>query len=292
MLPRVKGRGKGPMRGGPSSQAGPSHRRTSSASFSSDLYDDWRHSLEPARRSVSLSTSPSYHHSFGPPQPDEPQHSHHSQHSLHSHHSHHSYHPSSHHSASHHSYSQGYFNPDDYINSPAGFNPLGPDENFLQDMDLDEDPDPEMPPSGTPTHPIDISSGSSFAGSPYQGPHNYNEWWGQWKFANSPSYHNTPPQPPLKEPHFQAVTPPPLPAEEPPLPPPKPPIRRRNARISVRGGPRISSPQASSNYPPIPEDPQMGGPSHAAPEIDTTPATFAPPPPPMGFENPFRPTQK
>ncbi|MFS7905340.1 hypothetical protein Hanom_Chr01g00046491 [Helianthus anomalus] len=101
MSPRVRGRGKCPMRGGPSSQAAPSDPRTPSASFSSDPYDDWRHSLEPARRSVSLSTSPSYHHSFGPPQPDEPQHSHHSQHSLHSHHSHHS----SHHSASHHSYS-------------------------------------------------------------------------------------------------------------------------------------------------------------------------------------------
>ncbi|MFS7954210.1 hypothetical protein Hanom_Chr07g00627591 [Helianthus anomalus] len=57
--------------------------------------------------------------------------------------------------------------------------------------------------------------------------------------------------------------------------------------MSVRGGPRISSPQASCNYPPIPEDPQMGGPSHAVLEIDTTPATFAPPPPPMGFENPI-----
>ncbi|MFS7904762.1 hypothetical protein Hanom_Chr01g00039811 [Helianthus anomalus] len=39
---------------------------TPSASFSSNPYDDWRHSLEPTRRSVSLSTFPSYHHSFGP----------------------------------------------------------------------------------------------------------------------------------------------------------------------------------------------------------------------------------
>ncbi|MFS7994555.1 hypothetical protein Hanom_Chr12g01107441 [Helianthus anomalus] len=62
------------MRGGSSSQAGPSHRRKPSPSFSSDPYDDWRHSLEPARRSVSLSTSLSYHHSFGPQQPQEPQH--------------------------------------------------------------------------------------------------------------------------------------------------------------------------------------------------------------------------
>ncbi|MFS7936093.1 hypothetical protein Hanom_Chr05g00411411 [Helianthus anomalus] len=79
MPPRVRGgKGKGPMRGGPSSQAGPSHRRTPSASFSSDPYDDWSHSLEPTRRPVWLSTSPSYHHSFGPQQPQEPQHSHHS----------------------------------------------------------------------------------------------------------------------------------------------------------------------------------------------------------------------
>ncbi|MFS8009306.1 hypothetical protein Hanom_Chr14g01283181 [Helianthus anomalus] len=36
-----------------------------------------------------------------------------------------------------------------------------------------------------------------------------------------------------------------------------------------------------------PRDPQMGGPSKAAPMIDTTPATFAQPPPPVGFENPI-----
>ncbi|MFS7893580.1 hypothetical protein Hanom_Chr11g01001541 [Helianthus anomalus] len=66
------------MRGGPSTQEGPSHRRTPLALFSSDPYKHWRHSLEPARWSVSLSTSPSYHHSFGPQQSHE---SHHSQHS-------------------------------------------------------------------------------------------------------------------------------------------------------------------------------------------------------------------
>ncbi|MFS8001119.1 hypothetical protein Hanom_Chr13g01186481 [Helianthus anomalus] len=110
MPPRIRGRGgrrKAPMRGRVHSEAGPSHRRTPSASFSSDPYMDWRHSLEPARRSVSLSTSLSYHHSFGPQQPDETQGSHHSQQSVHSHHSHHS----SHHS-SYHSYPQGHFNPD------------------------------------------------------------------------------------------------------------------------------------------------------------------------------------
>ncbi|MFS8003754.1 hypothetical protein Hanom_Chr13g01217631 [Helianthus anomalus] len=184
------------MRRGMHSQAGPSHRCTPFASFSSDPYDDSRHSLEPARRFVSLSTSPSYHHSFGPQQPEEPQNPHHSLHSHRSHYS--SYH------SSHHSHSQGHF---DYINAPACHNLLGPEDHFPEDMDVDEDPDPAMPPSGTPTHPIDISSGSSFAGSPNRGPDEY----------------------------FQAVTPPP--AKEQPPPPPEPSRRRRNARMFVRGGP-------------------------------------------------------
>ncbi|XP_035845263.1 leucine-rich repeat extensin-like protein 2 [Helianthus annuus] len=95
----------------------------------------------------------------------------------------------------------------------------------------------------------------------------------------------------MDEPYIQAVTPPPLPVEEPPQqppqPPPEPPRRRRNARMSVRGGPRFSSPQASSTYPPIHEDPQMGGPSHAVLENNPPPVTFAPPSPPMGYENPI-----
>ncbi|XP_022007998.1 extensin-like [Helianthus annuus] len=108
----------------------------------------------------------------------------------------------------------------------------------------------------------------------------------EWEFT--PSYHNSPAQPPLDEPYLQAVIPPPLPVEEPPQqppqPPPEPPRRRRNARITVRGGPRFSSPQGSSSYPPIPEDPQMGGPSHAVPEDDPPPVSYAPPP--VGFEKP------
>ncbi|MFS7984514.1 hypothetical protein Hanom_Chr11g00987331 [Helianthus anomalus] len=55
--------------------------------------------------------------------------------------------------------------------------------------------------------------------------------------------------------------------------------------MSVRGGVRISTPQNSSNYPPIFEDPQMGGPSNTVPKIDTAPATFSPPPPPVVYEN-------
>ncbi|XP_022031330.1 proline-rich protein HaeIII subfamily 1-like [Helianthus annuus] len=153
-------------------------------------------------------------------------------------------------------------------------------------MEMDDEPDPELQ-TGTSGHPISISSSSPYQGSPYQGPDSFAERWNQHEWAFTPSYHNSPAQPPLDEPYLQAVTPPPLPVEEPPQPPPEPPRRRRNARMSVRGGPRFSSPQASSSYPPIPEDPQMGGPSHAMPEDNPPPASVAPPPPPVGFENPI-----
>ncbi|MFS7931927.1 hypothetical protein Hanom_Chr04g00361741 [Helianthus anomalus] len=53
--------------------------------------------------------------------------------------------------------------------------------------------------------------------------------------------------------------------------------------MSVRGGIRISPPQGSSNYPPIQEDPQVGGPSNPAPVSDPAPATLVPPSSPMGF---------
>ncbi|XP_022033093.1 proline-rich extensin-like protein EPR1 [Helianthus annuus] len=151
-------------------------------------------------------------------------------------------------------------------------------------MEMDDDPDSELQ-TETPGYPISISSGSPYQGSPYHGPDSFAERWNQHEWAFTPSYHNSPAQPPLDEPHLQAVSPPPLPVEEPPQPPPEPPRRRRNARISVRGGPRFSSPQGSSSYPPIPEDPQMGGPSHAVPEDDPPPVSYAPPPPPVGFKN-------
>ncbi|XP_022007346.1 extensin-like [Helianthus annuus] len=292
MPPRVRGRGKGPMRGGPST-VGPSHRRTPSASFSSsDSHNLWGHSYEPARHSISLSSSPSFHPSFGPPVADEPRHSHHSQHSHHSHESHQSYH-SLHSHSFHHSdstYSSAQFNPNDYVNDFLGYNPLGPEDHFSQEMELDDDPDPEMQ-TGTPGHPISISSGSPFQGSPYRGPDSFQEKMATYDWYFTPSYHSSPAQPPLIEPQLQAVSPPPLPVEEPPQQPPQPPPeplrRRRNARISVQGGPRFSSPQGSSSYPPIPEDPQMGGPSNAVPENDPPPASYAPPQPPMGFDNPI-----
>ncbi|MFS8034065.1 hypothetical protein Hanom_Chr17g01576811 [Helianthus anomalus] len=50
MPPCVRGKGKGPMKGGPSSHAGPSHRCMPPASFtSSNSRDNWRHSFKPAR---------------------------------------------------------------------------------------------------------------------------------------------------------------------------------------------------------------------------------------------------
>ncbi|XP_021995495.1 extensin-like [Helianthus annuus] len=291
MPPRVQGKGMGPMRGGPSGHAGPSHRRTPSASFSSSD-SHWGHSFEPARHSVSLSSSPSFHPSFGLLIPDEPQHSHHSHDSHHSHHSHQSYH-SLHSHSFHHSdstYSPAPFNPNDYVSDFLGYNPLRPEDHFSQEIEMNDDLDPE-PPTGTPGHPISISSGPPYQGSPYQGLDSWAERWNQLEWAFTLSFHNSVAQPPLEEPHLQAVSTPPLPVEEPPQqppqPPPEPPRRRRNARMSMQGGPRFSSPQGSSSYPPIPEDPQMGGPSHMVPEDNHPPVSFAPPPPPVDFENPI-----
>ncbi|XP_022007606.1 calcium-binding protein P-like [Helianthus annuus] len=157
-------------------------------------------------------------------------------------------------------------------------------------MEMDVDPDPEMQ-TRTPGYPISISSGSPFQGSPYRGPDSFQEKMATYDWYFTPSHHSSLTQPPLDEPQLQAVSPPPLPVEEPPQqppqPPPEPPRQWRNAHMSVRGGPRFSSPRGSSSYPPIPEDPQMGGPSNAAPDIDPPPASYAPPQPPIGFDNPI-----
>ncbi|XP_022031410.2 leucine-rich repeat extensin-like protein 5 [Helianthus annuus] len=285
MPPRVRGRsgrGKAPMRGRHDHEAGPSHRRTPSATFSSDSHPDWRNYLEPTRRSISLSSSPSYDNSFGPQQEDEPHDSHHSCIPLQR-------------SDFHHSFQ----NPTPYFHSrfkmkqidePMGHNPLGPADHYpeFQDMDVDNDPDPEMPPFGTPTHPIKISSGSAFHGSPYRGPDIWVKRWGSYKWEFTPPHHNSPlhQQVPSEDPHFQAVTPPPPPPRAPEQPPPpEPSRRRRSAWISVQGGFHFRTPQHSSNYPPIFEDPQLGGPSNAISEVDSAPV--APAPPPMGYENPI-----
>ncbi|XP_035836091.1 extensin-like [Helianthus annuus] len=245
MPPRLRGRGKGPMRGGPST-AGPSHKRTPSASFStSDSCDMWGQPFEPINLTIRMNLT--------------------HRHSLQSHSFHHSESP----------YSPRQFNPADYVNDFLGYNPLGPEDHFSQEMEMDDDPDPEMQ-TGTPGHPISISSGSPFQGSPYRGPDSFQEKMATYDWFFTPSYHSSPAQPPLDDPQLQAVSPPPLPVEEPPQqppqPPPEPPRRRRNARMSVRGGP---------------QDPQMGGPSNTAPEDNPPQASYAPPMPPVGFDNPI-----
>ncbi|MFS7980114.1 hypothetical protein Hanom_Chr10g00935531 [Helianthus anomalus] len=73
MPPRMRrGRGKAPTTGH-DHEAGPSHRRTSSITMSTSPQEHWRTYIEPGRRSVSLSSSPSYLHSFGPQSENEPQ---------------------------------------------------------------------------------------------------------------------------------------------------------------------------------------------------------------------------
>ncbi|MFS7945027.1 hypothetical protein Hanom_Chr06g00519101 [Helianthus anomalus] len=159
-------------------------------------------------------------------------------------------------------------------------------------MDVDEDPDLEMPPLGSPAHLIEISSGStSYARSPYQGPNEWDQYWSQFKFEYAPSYHSpSPPLPPPQEDvHIEPVEQPqPPPAVEQPQPPHELPRRKPGAPMSVRIGPWSSPlPPLPPSYPPILEDPQMSGPSNTTPMVDTTPTTFAQPPSPVGFDNPI-----
>ncbi|XP_021991150.1 wiskott-Aldrich syndrome protein family member 3-like [Helianthus annuus] len=239
MSPRFRrgGRGKAPFTSH-DHEAGPSHRRTPSVTMSASPQEDWRTYLEPASRSVSLSSSPSYHHSFGPQSENEPEDSHHSYLPLQR---------SGLHSAFQDPtpYFQSRFNPANQIEEPMGHNPLGPEDHFLeaQDMDMDDDPDPAEPPSGTPTHPIEISDGSSFHGSPYRGPDSYEARFAQYDWVFTPSYNPAPQQQhdPSEDSRFVVVTPPPPPPEQ--QPPPGPPRRRRsNAQMSVQGGFRFSTP--------------------------------------------------
>ncbi|MFS7952969.1 hypothetical protein Hanom_Chr07g00613121 [Helianthus anomalus] len=183
----------------------------------------------------------------------------------------------------------------------------------MQDMEMDDDPDPEEPPTGTPTHPIEISSGSSFHGSPYRGPDIFAERWATYKWEYTPSHHNSPPhqQVPYEDLYFQAVTPPPPPPPEQQLPPEPPRRRITGARMSVRGGFHFSTPppphSSNNNYPPLYEDPQMGGPSNPVSEVDSALVEAAPIKPnqtktitikktektePNGFTNPKTESQK
>ncbi|XP_022032500.1 extensin-2-like [Helianthus annuus] len=253
--------------------------------MSTSPQEDWRTYLEPARRSVSLSSSPSYHHSFGPQSENEPNDSHHSYLPLQQSGSHRAFQDPT-------PYFQSRFNPANQIEEPMGHNPLGPEDHFpeAQDMEMDDNPDPAKPPSGTLTHPIEISDGSSFHGSPYHGPDSYEARFSQYDWVFTPSYNPSPQQQqqdPSKDSRFVAVTPPlPPPPEQ--QPPPKPPRHRRSgARMSVRGGFHFSTPQHSSgsHYPPLYEDPQMDGPSNPVSEVESAPV--APPPSYIGYDNPI-----
>ncbi|XP_022014545.1 uncharacterized protein LOC110914039 [Helianthus annuus] len=183
MPPRfLRGRGKGPV-SGHDHEAGPSHRRTPSITMSTSLQEPWRLYIEPGRRSVSLSSSPSYQHSFGPHSENEPNNQ-----------------PPAfiplQRSNSHHSFGdptpvfQSRFNPANLLPEPVGFNPLGPEDHFSGENDMDEDTDPVEPASGTPNHPIEISDGSSFHGSPYRGPDSFMEKFNQYDWYFTPSEHS------------------------------------------------------------------------------------------------------
>ncbi|XP_022024149.1 component of gems protein 1-like [Helianthus annuus] len=57
---------------------------------------------------------------------------------------------------------------------------------------MDEDTDLVEPASGTPNHPIEISDGSSFHGSPYRGPDSYQARFNQYEWYFTPSEHSSP----------------------------------------------------------------------------------------------------
>ncbi|XP_022040160.1 pyrroline-5-carboxylate reductase 1-like [Helianthus annuus] len=180
MPPRQRGRGKGPMRGGPL-QLQPSHSHNSDhPQHSSESY-----SSQHLRRSVS-------HHS----------------------HSHHSHHDS--------------FDPNQYINSPPA------SQNQQND-----DSDPEMPPFGTNFHHIELSSDTtSYAGSPYQGPDEWDQYFNQFTLYNTPEHNpHTPSYPPP-----QTTSPPqedepvePVEQQQPPPQPRKPRTRARIFKMTEKG---------------------------------------------------------
>ncbi|MFS7926058.1 hypothetical protein Hanom_Chr04g00292521 [Helianthus anomalus] len=146
--------------------------------------------------------------------------------SPHSSYSHHSYHSRSH---SHHDS----FNPANYINLTH------PSLN-----QLDNDSDPEMPPSGTNLHPIELSiDTTTYAGSPYQGPDEWDQYFNQFTFYHTPEHKpQTPSYPPP-----QTLPPPPEDVQmELQQPPPQPRMPRTGAQMSVRAV------QCSGSLPPLP----------------------------------------
>ncbi|KAF5772996.1 hypothetical protein HanXRQr2_Chr13g0583721 [Helianthus annuus] len=289
MPPAIRrgGRGKGPITTHNDHEAGPLHMRAPASTMSADPQRNRRNLFEPARRYISHSLTPSCRHTFGPNSENEPDNPQPSFIPLQRSVSHRSF-------GDHTPVFQGRFNPANYVQEPVGFNPLGPEDHFSEDnaMDMDEDTDPVEPARGTPNHPIEISDGSSFHGTPYQGPDSYQARFNQCEWYFTPSHHLSPheqqQQDPSEDSRFVAVTPPPppLPVHQAPSDPPR--RRRTGARISARrwdfhfSTPRHSS---GSHYPPLHEDPQMGGPSNPAAEVNSAPV--APPPPPFGYDNPI-----
>ncbi|XP_022041564.1 leucine-rich repeat extensin-like protein 5 [Helianthus annuus] len=276
---RRRGRGKGPITAPNNNEAGPSNARAPSTTESDDAQQNRRNLFEPARRSVS--------HSSTPPNPYGPRSDHEASNPQPS------YIPLQR-SLSHNSFGdptpvfRGRFNPANFLQEPGNFNPLGPEDHFSGDHadDMDEDTDPVEPASGTPNHPIEISDGSSFHGSPYVSPDSFQAMFTRHEWYYTPPRHSPPQQQQQQQqdspenPRFVAVTPPSPPPPIQPAPPQPPRRRRTGARISVRTGDfHFSSPRQSSasHYPPHQENPQMGGPSQPV----------APQPPPMGFDNPI-----
>ncbi|KAJ0724685.1 hypothetical protein HanPI659440_Chr12g0450321 [Helianthus annuus] len=206
---------------------------------------------------------------------------------------------------------QGLYNPDAFLDEPVGHNPLGPEDHFSGGhvMEVDEDTDPSLPPSGTPNHPIEISDGSPYRGSPFNGVDSFQERFRQHDWYYTPSHHNSPmlqsrhgspvhsqhhsqqqqlQQPPLQQDLSEAlwrdvVTPSPPP---PPVLPPPPQRPRRNARMSTRGGIRIGTPPhiGSSRYSPLHEESEMGESPHPVSEVTSAPI---PPLPPQNFGEPI-----
>ncbi|KAJ0586602.1 putative protein kinase RLK-Pelle-RLCK-VIIa-2 family [Helianthus annuus] len=296
MPPRMRGRGG--FATTHDHEAGPSHRRAPSATHNTAANDLWRSFAEPARHSVSASTSPSLPHSFGPHSENGPHGSHGSYIPLHQ---------------SPHQYPapayQGLYDPNAFADEPVGHNPLGPEDHFSggHEMDVDEDTDPSLPPSGTPNHPIEISDGSPFRGSPYNGGDSFQERFKQHDWYFTPS-HNSPmiqshqvspvhsqhhsqqlqQQPPLPQDLSEAlwrdvITPSPPP---PPVLPPPPQRPRRNARMSTRGGIRIGTPPrvSSSRYTSLPGESETGESQHPVSEVTSIPI---PPLPPQNFGEPI-----
>ncbi|XP_022003523.1 vegetative cell wall protein gp1-like [Helianthus annuus] len=100
-------------------------------------------------------------------------------------------------------------------------------------------------------HPIVLSSDTtSYAGSPYQGPDEWDQYFNQFTFVYTPPYPppQMPPPPQEDEPMEHA---------EQPQPPPQP-RKPHGARMSMRAGQWSGSlPPLPPSYPTVPEDPQM-----------------------------------